>query len=209
MILEELLGGLVSIVSRLVFNAPRISPENLQRDYSLIFEENPERDEPYDGLIHREYEQAQVAELPYYEEDITFWGQNDIESRRNFCESLLRSLKTNFGLMMVAIFVLGFLIVGAVYLNLNTGNACYQWMQNNLEVPSQVQVVQMVGMVVFLLPTMLWFPVCIAMLWGFKEFRKNYLCCLCVIVLFTECITGIYNIFVFDKMALAEDSIWL
>lgn len=209
MILEELLGGFVSLFFRLLFHTPRVAYENLQRDYSLIFEENPERDEAYDGLIHREYEQAQLAELPYYEENITFWGQDATQNRRNFCESLLRSLKTNFGLVMAAIFILGFLIVGVVYLNLHTSIACYQWTQNNFEVPSDVKVVRMVGMVVFLLPIMLWLPSCIALLWGFKEFRKNYLCCLCAIVLLTESITCVYNIFLFDKIALTEDSIWL
>lgn len=210
MILEELLGNVVTVVSRLVIHRPPLSPENLHgRGYSLVFEENPERDDAYDGLIHREYEEAQVSELPYYEEDICDWGQDDKPNRRNLRESFLRSLKANFGLMMAVIFILGFLIVGVVYLNLNTCNACYEWTQKNFEVPSHVKDLQMVGILVFLFPIMLWFPGCIVMVLGLKEFRKNYLCCVCGVVLLTVSITSVYNAFMFDKIVLIENAVWL
>jgi hypothetical protein len=51
MILEELFGSFVSLLSSLTIKTPAISRENLQRECTLIFEENPEPD----GLIHREY----------------------------------------------------------------------------------------------------------------------------------------------------------
>ena len=210
MILEELIGGFVSLLSSLVIHAPPVTRENIQRDQTLIFEENPEEDEAnYHGLIHREYEQAQFTDLPYYEEDIFVWGQDDAQHGRNFCESLFRSFKANVGVILAVLFILGPAIAVVVYVNLNTKSACYEWKQNHLKVPSHVQVLQLVGMSVSLLPLILWFPASIALLWGFKEFRKNYLWYLCVIDLVTESLGCVYNIIVFDKLVLNESTVWL
>jgi hypothetical protein len=99
MILEELFGSFVSLLSSLTIKTPAISRENLQRECTLIFEENPEPDEVYDGLIHREYEQETPTEVPYYEEDVSVLVQANEEPRRNFCESFLRSFKANVGLI--------------------------------------------------------------------------------------------------------------
>ena len=211
MILEELLGGILSLLFNLAVRTPPISRENLQGlNYSLIFDENPERDEANGSLIHHEYEEAQVTELPYYEENISVWGQDDVEIvGRNFYVSFRRSCKANFGIMMAAIFVLGFLIVGFVFLNLNTYSACIEWIQNNLKVPRQVQVLQMVGMCICLIAVMTWFPASIAMLWGFKDFKKNYLYCLCAICFLTTTVIYVYKIVMFDKIKLTDDNIYL
>ena len=63
MILEELFGSFVSFLSSVIIKTPAITRENLKRECVLIFEENPERDEVYDGLIHREYEQETPTKL--------------------------------------------------------------------------------------------------------------------------------------------------
>ena len=68
MILEELVGTLVSLGSLLITQVPNISRENLLRYHWLIFEGCPEDDELQQGLIHREYETDEQADLPYYEE---------------------------------------------------------------------------------------------------------------------------------------------
>ena len=170
MILEELIGRFVSLLSRLVIHVPPVTRENIQRDQTLIFEENPEEDEAiYHGLIHREYEQAQFTDLPYYEEDIFVWGQDDAQHGRNFCESLFQRFKANVGLILAVLFILGPVIAVVVYVNLNTKSACYQWKKNQLKVPSHVQALQMVGMLVSQLLTRLWFPECIALLWASKN----------------------------------------
>lgn len=202
MIVEELFGSLVSLVSSFVLNAPSISNENIQGDHTLIFEENSEREEVHDGLIHREYEQVQVTELPYYEEDIYIWGQDDPQPSPNLCESILRSLKTNVGIIMAVVFVLGLFIVGVVYLDLNTSNACTEWIQNNLKVPSNVKDLQVVGMTIFLLPASM------LMLWGWKEFRNNYISSVCAIVLVTTSIICVYKILMFEKVSPTKDTIW-
>ena len=56
---------------------------------------------------------------------------------------------------------------------------------------------------------MSWFPVCIAMLWPFQEFKKNYLCRLCTIVFVTALITWVYKIIMFDEIAQSKKSLWL
>jgi hypothetical protein len=209
MILEELVGSFVSLVSSLIIQTPPISRENLQKDYAILHEENLEQSEAFDELIHREYEQDEPTGLPNDEENISILLHVDQQPRRSFYESFLRSCKANIGLITAVVFILGFLIVGAGFVDLSTTNACIEWMHNNLKVPSRVQVLQMVGMSVSVFPVMSWFPVCIAMLWGFKEFKKHYLWFLCVILLVTGSITCVYKIVMFDKLAMTNDNVYM
>jgi hypothetical protein len=197
MILEELFGSCVAIVSRLIIQTPPISRENLQREYTLISVPNPEQDEVYDGLIHREYEQEALTEVPYYE-DGTF-ASMQADTRRNSFESFIRSLKTNVGLITAVVLILGSLTVGVVYVDLNSNDACIEWMHKNLSVPAHVQILRTVGMSVKLLPLFSWFPACIAMLWGFSEFKKNYLACLFFCAFVPGSITCVYRIIMLDK----------
>lgn len=106
MILEELFSGLVSLVLSLAINTPRIHRENLQGHELFTLEENPEQEGDYDGLIHREYETAQVSELSHCGEDITVSAQHDIKPRRNFCESFLRSRSCNANVRLILTVVL-------------------------------------------------------------------------------------------------------
>ena len=55
----------------------------------------------------------------------------------------------------------------------------------NLTVPLRVKTLQIVGASLRLLPFIMWFPTSVVMLWGFKEFKKNYFLCLCVCQLVT------------------------
>ncbi|CAB4043382.1 Hypothetical predicted protein, partial [Paramuricea clavata] len=130
--------------------------ETLARDYSLIFGENPEQDEMCDGLINREYEQGEQPDLPYYEEELSALVQTTQEPRRCFCESFLRSCKANVGLVMKAVSIIGSLIVGLVYLDLNTTNACIQWVHDKFVVPSHVRILQMIAWVLIEITAVLW-----------------------------------------------------
>ena len=84
MFLEEVFGSCAALFSSLIIQTPPISRENLQREYTLISVPNPEQDEVYDGLIHREYEQEAPTEVPYYE-DGTFVSMQ-VDTRRNSFE---------------------------------------------------------------------------------------------------------------------------
>ena len=204
MILEELIGSFVALFTELI-QTPRLSRGTLPRDCSLIFEENPEQDEVCDGFIHREYEQGGQPDLPYYEEELSALVQTNQERRRNFCESFLRSCKANVGLVMKAFFIIGSLIVGLVYLDLNTSNACIEWVHNKLVVSSHVRILQMTGMSLKLLPLYAWCPTTVFLLWGFREFKKNYLLCLFICQLVTASVACVYGIIVFDKLEIFTD----
>ena len=167
MILEEIIGSFVALFSSLVAQTPPISSETHQRDCSLLFEENSEEEVICDGLIHQEYDQERPAELPYYEENVSYsdlFPAHDGRTGKNFCESFLRSCKANLGLVTAVIFTLGLLTVGLVYVDFSTTNACIEWMHNNFTIPSNIRIVRIVGMSVTLLPQFGWFPICIIML---------------------------------------------
>ena len=210
MILEEIIGGFVSLFSGLIAQTPPISSETQQRDYCLLFEANSETEEDvYDGLIHREYDQERPAELPYYEENVSYsdlFPAHDGRTGKKFCESFLRSCKANLGLVTAAIFILGLLTVGMVYADLNTTNACIEWMHNrpNFTVPSNVQVLRIVGMSVSLIPLYAWFTICIIMLWGFRQFKQHYLLSLvaCQSIMLSSCTA--YKILAFDNSKTAS-----
>ena len=200
MILEELVGSVLSLCSSLITQTPPLSREQSQRQFRLIFEDTDEQDEVHDvdGLIHREYEQQPEQQLPYYEDDISVLVQPDGQSSRDFAQSFFRSFQANVGIIMAVVFTLGLLTLGVVYVDLNTTDACIEWMHNNYSIPRVVKILQIVGMSFELLPLFTWFPACIVMLWGFKEFKKNYLSCLLVCQLVIGSITCVYRIITID-----------
>jgi hypothetical protein len=192
MILEELFGSCLFLISSLIIQAPTLSRENLPRDSASTDEQTPERDDEYDGLIHCEYEEEQQAGLPHHE-DIS-----DVQPRRNYCESFLRSCGANIGLIVASVFMLGFLMVGLVTLYLNTSDACIEWLLKNHHVQPYIHKLRMVGVCAKLLPLFSWFPTCIAMLLGIKEFKNNYLLSLSICAFITGCITCVYEIILSD-----------
>ena len=206
MILEELIGSWVALASSVFTQAPPISQENLQEEYTLISVPNIEQQEAINGLIHCEYKQEGLADLPYYE-DGTFI-RIQAEETRSFSKSFVRSLKTNIGLITAVVFILGVLIVGLVYVDLNTNDVCKEWMQKNSDIPTHVQTVQNVAMSVKLLPLFSWFPLSIAMVWGFVEFKRNYLLCLFVCAFVPASITCAYRIIMFHKFTNVIYSIY-
>ena len=198
MILEELVGSWVALVSSFFAQAPPIFRENLQTEHtSLISVPNPKQEEVIDGLIHREYEQKVPTEEPYYE-DGTF-VQIQTDETRNFFKSFVRSFKTNIGLIAAVVIILAELTVGLVFVDLNTNDVCTKWIYKNLNVSSHVKTVRKVGMSVRLLPLFSWFPVSIAMLWGFREFKRNYFVGLFLCSFVTGSITCVYKIIMFHK----------
>ena len=202
MIFEEILGSLISLCSCLITRTPTISQQ--QQQLKLIFEETNEEDEVCEGLIHLEYEEETQPELPYYEEDISILSQANGQNSRQFVQSLLRSFQANITLIMAVIFILGLLVIGCVYLDLNTTDACTEWMYKNYSIPRNVKISRTVGMSLDLLPLFTWFPACISMLWGFKEFRKNYLYYLLVCQLVIGSISCVYRIINKEGMSIAD-----
>ena len=191
MILEEFVGTFLSFCSSLITQTPPLSRE--QRRLRLITEETDEQDEVYD-------EQQTQQEFPYYEDDISVLVQSNGQPSRDFAQSFLRSFQANVGLVMAVVFILGLLTFDVVYVDLNTTDACIEWMHNNYSIPRVVKILQIVGMSFELLPLFTWFPACIVMLWGFKEFKKNYLSCLLVCQLVIGSLTCVYKIITVDEV---------
>ena len=193
MIFEEIVGGFVSVLSSLFVQTPPISRENEQRQYTLINDANPEQEIVYDGLIHREYETETSEELPYYDSGsmVSF----HTEAKRGYCESVIRSWKANMGFLISVVFILGSLSVGLAFVDLNTSNVCVEWKN----VSQHVQTLRMIGMSMKLVPLFSWFPVRIAMLWGYEEFRENYLGCLLVSSFVPGTLSCAYRIIMFKK----------
>ena len=198
MILEELVGSFLTLLSSVITHAPPISRE--QRQLRLIFEETEEQDEVHDNLIHQEYEQETQQHLPYYEDDISASVQTDIvQPGRNFAQSVIRSIKANTGFIAAVVFILSLFTIISVYVDLNTTDACAQWKHHNHSIPRKVEILRTVGSSIRLVPIFTWFPGCVAMLWGFKEFKKNYLSRLLACQLVIGSLTCVYNVIVYDS----------
>ena len=203
MILEELVGSFVSLFSRVVIQAPEISRENLHTESGSL--ENYEQDEVCDGLIHREYnEQTAPTELQCNEaDDISHLVQADEQPRRNFCESILRSVKANIGLITVVVFILALVTIACVLLSFAPTDYCIDW--KNRTLPKNVETVKIVA-VSFVLPVLCsWFPTSVALCFGFKQFRKNYLLDLFVLQLVTESALTLYDIYFSNQLFTVRD----
>ena len=208
MILEELVGSFLSLCSSVIAQTPPISRE--QRQFRLIFDETDEQDEVHDSLIHREYEQTTQSELPYYQDDISASVQTDVvQPTRYFSQSFLRSLKANVGLIAPVVFILSFLTVFTVYVDLNTSDACVKWENHNHSIPTRVRNLRVVGWSIKLLPLFIWFPACVAMLWGFREFKMNYLSRLLVCQLVIGSISCLYTVIKFDDMTTFSHNVYV
>jgi hypothetical protein len=204
MILEELIGALVSLGSLLFTPAPQISRRNMRRYYWPIFEQSNQEEENEPGLIHREYEPEQPAQLPYYEElNVSAVMNTEFRTSRSVGESLRRSFQVNF-LLLLAVVLLGVITITLVYVDLNTTNSCIKWRYYNHRIPSTVKVLQIIGTSLTALPLYLWFPVSAVMLWGFKEFKNNYLSCLFASC-FTATITMVYRAVLFDQYSVTTN----
>ena len=207
MILEELVGSFLSLCSSVIAQTPPISRQ--QRQFRLIFDETDEQDEVHDGLIHREYEQRAQSELPYYEDNISASVQTDVvQPTRHFSQSFLRSLKANVGLIAAVVFILSFLTVFTVYVDLNTSDACVEWENHNHSITTSVMNLRVVGWSIKLLPLFIWFPACVAMLWGFREFKMNYLSRLLVCQLVIGTISCLYTVITFGNLTIFNHNLY-
>jgi hypothetical protein len=205
MILEELVGVLVSLGTIFFTQIPQISRDNLRRCYWLIFDQNNEDEEQEDGLVHREYETYKPDDLPYYEELNVSVSTDTTESRtsRSVCESLRRSFQVNL-VLLLAVILLGLMTTVLVYVDLNVTNSCIEWRHYNHTIPSTIKVLQIIGTSLTALPLYFWVPVSVVMLWGWNEFKENHLSCL-LVSCFTVTLTMVYRAVVFDQYSVTNN----
>ena len=203
MILEELVGSFVSLFSRVIIQAPAISRENLHTESGSL--ENTEQNGVCDGLIHREYNE-QTAPTYNQADDTSYLVQADEQHRRNFCKSILRSFKANIALITVVAFIVALVTIACVLVGLVTTDYCIDWiLHKNLTLPKSVGTVKIAAVSVVLLLLFSWFPTIVALCFGFKEFRKNYLLELFVLQLVTESASTLYDIYFSNQLLTARD----
>ena len=203
MILEELIGTLVSLGSLLITHVPPISRENRRGHYWLLFEQSPDDEELHQEIIHREYKPVGTEELPYYEElNASVVASTESETNRTVCESLRRSFQVNV-VLLLSVFLLGFVTVTLVFVDLSTTNSCIEWRHHNHTVSPTMKLLQTLGTSVSATPLYFWFPASAAMLWGFEEFNKNYRSCLLACCL-SASMCMVYRGIFFEKYTTIE-----
>ena len=203
MILEELIGALVSLSSLLVTQVPPISRESLGRYYWLLVDESPDDEELHPELIHREYKPDDKEELPYYEElNTSVLASTENNTNRSICESLRRSFKVNF-VLLLSVVLLGLITVTLVFVDLNTTNSCIEWRHRNHTVSQKRKVLEILGRSFGAISLYLWFPGSVAMLWGWEEFKKNHRSCL-LTSCFATCITIVYRAVLLQKYSTTK-----
>ena len=181
MILEEIVSVFAHLCSSVVTHSPPIAQDNRGGEYSFINEQN--EDEIPEDVIHREYEQVDTTTEEHVDgsTDATTIGrilvQSTQHSGRTICTSFVRSLQANAGLLL-GVFVLGLFTISLVYVDLNTSDSCVVWKHSKHSVPPMLKKIQTAESCVATIPLYTWFPVSIALLWGIKEFKRNYLPCL-------------------------------
>ncbi|XP_028394882.1 uncharacterized protein LOC114519026 [Dendronephthya gigantea] len=110
MILEELVGAVVSLGSLLISQPPQISREN-KPTYSCL-KQCSEDDEDYEGtVLHREYAPEEPQSPASYNDPDT---TAEYRTRRSVGESLRRTIQVNLSLLP-AIVLLGVVTIALVY----------------------------------------------------------------------------------------------
>ena len=121
MILEELIGSCVAVVSTLILQTPPILRENVPAEEPLIYEDSHEDDQEYDGVIHREYEQSEANTTPSYENGLSVKPQTEKPKR---WESFRRSFIANVGILLAVVFILSMFTAALVVDSLKSITSC-------------------------------------------------------------------------------------
>ena len=176
MILEQLIGLLASFFSMLISRPPHISRQIPPRGSGSTFDESEEEDVPWVDMIHREYEETE-QELQIQTHDYTSATYVSVGSesrfRRTFWQSVQRSLRANFGIVM-AVIPLGLFAMGLIYFKLNTSQLCFEWRDHNdTSIWRSVMKWNVIGDDIESICVNLWFPVTLLLLFGWKEFKLN------------------------------------
>ena len=205
MILEELIGLLASFFKVLISRPPlHISHQIPRRGSGSTFDESVEEDVPWVDMIHREYEETeQELQTQTYHYTSVVCVTVCSESRQfkpTLWQSLQRSLRANLGIGM-AVIPLGLFTVGLVYYELNIGELCFEWKHHNNSISSSAMRWQLIGADIDAIPINVWFPVTLSLLFGWKEFKSNFISTLWVgfavgaVVVIYKTLLGVFNVF--------------
>ena len=91
--------------------------------------------------------------------------------------------------------------IGLVYFKLNTGDLCFEWKHHNNSISSFVTRWQLIGEDIDAMFLNIWFPVTLALLFGWNEFKSNNISTLLVgfavgaVVVIYKIFLGVFNVF--------------
>ena len=177
MILPELVGAIASFASVLISQPPQISRQDPQRESGSTPVENHEHEAKWKDVIHREYERGNESKLQdtnsinsvYY---VSIGNESCIKP--SFRQSLHKSLRSNIGIML-AVIPLGLSVISFAYFVLKIADLCFEREYHNNNISFSVTRWQLIGEDISSIPVCIWFPVIMALLVGWKEYKSNYL----------------------------------
>ena len=101
----------------------------------------------------------------------------------------------------MAVIPLELFAIGLVYFKLNTGDLCFEWKHHNNSISSFVRRWQLIGEDIDAIFLNLWFPMTLALLFGWKEFKSNYISTLWVgfvvgaVIVIYKTFLDVFNVF--------------
>jgi hypothetical protein len=192
MILQDLAGILLSSLSFFAHDVFRLAVRNYKQLRQPTEEESQSNcrgriTSSLNSIIH-----ARQPNNPGYG---TIPSQ-DTPPRCNLFKSFLHSIWTSVAIFIAAL-PLGFLASLLLFADLNTVNICSGWIEHkDLRVDGAVLRWKLVGDVIEDSGLFYWFPSTMIFLFGWKEFKANYLVIL-VLCFSALCVNIIYKLFLF------------
>ncbi|CAB3983265.1 Hypothetical predicted protein [Paramuricea clavata] len=164
--LEEIIACFLSLFSALTLDAPRLSRE--LNDNTSPSEQRTRY--TCEDIIHREYVSFEEDNQPSETEYVQLGYE--LRSKPSYIQSLLRSLKANFTITL-AVLPLALIGIALIYFDLRTVDLCSEWETKNTFSLDIIRI-RLLGKGVANLILYLSFPLTLIVLFGWKEFKRDY-----------------------------------
>ena len=165
--LEEIIACFLSLFSAFTLDAPRLSRE---MNNNTSPSEQCTR-YTWEDKIHREYVSFEEDNLPSETQYVQLGYE--LRNQPSYTQSLLRSLKANFTITLA---VLPLVLIGMalIYFDLRTTDLCSEWRNKNYTLSFHVKRIRLLGEGVERVLFYSWFPLTLAVLFGWNEFKRHY-----------------------------------
>ena len=195
--LEEILGALLSLFSLLLNETPRVS---FRQESINTQEGSTDKWLPY---INEEYENVNTGKesssVSLLLADGNFYTSYNrildgaLHKQKSCVNSFRKALWTTIS-MTFAIFPPTAFTIIFLFVDLNTTDLCVEWQHHNNTVPLSVKRIRVIGDSVEAVIVNLWFPLTAVVLFGWKVFRLRFLSTFYIAFIFGEA-TVIYYLF--------------
>ena len=194
--LEELLGGILSFTSLFTAGQPRFNQHDCQLENPVIGNKAHLINACEVGNEGRHGQgSSQEPLIPSRNSDQTYGSLNNEPSDHSWTRSFRRSLSASLTIQM-AIVPLGVLIFAVLYLNLNTADLCFERMRREGGLPQELMKWRLIGDSLETIAVHLWFPFTLAVLFGWRDFKKYYFSTFYISLVF-GCIVVAFKIFLY------------